>query len=179
MSFTEREFWTIIHGMGLGTLFLLAFSGGLAGLYSLRPEFLTAVGIRERVPRLKWGTGVMAVTAWLTVLTGTYVIYPWYRLAAPAGALGDVLKGFPKSFLLASDKTATWHVFGMEWKEHVAWIAPMLATTVAIIVFFYGVQLVREPKLRGALITLFTLAFVIAAVAGVFGAFINKMAPTL
>jgi hypothetical protein len=179
MSLTDRELWTIIHGMGLGALFLLAFSGGLAGLYSLRPEFLTAVGIRERLPRLEWGTAVMAVAAWLTVITGTFVIYPWYRAAAPAGALGDVLKGFPKSFLLASEKTAAWHIFGMEWKEHVAWIAPMLATSVAIIVFYYGVQLVREQKLRSALIAFFTLAFAIAAVAGIFGAFINKMAPTV
>jgi len=32
MSFSGREFWTLIHGMGFGALFLLAFAGGLAGL---------------------------------------------------------------------------------------------------------------------------------------------------
>ena len=37
MTLTEREFWTVIHGMVLGATFLLAFSGGLAGLWSLRP----------------------------------------------------------------------------------------------------------------------------------------------
>ena len=36
MHFTDREWWTLIHGMGFGALFLLAFAGGLAGLYSLR-----------------------------------------------------------------------------------------------------------------------------------------------
>jgi len=29
MTLTEKELWTVIHGMGLGTIFLLAFSGGL------------------------------------------------------------------------------------------------------------------------------------------------------
>lgn len=38
MSPTARELWGAIHGMVLGALFLLAFAGGLAGLYSLRPE---------------------------------------------------------------------------------------------------------------------------------------------
>jgi len=32
MSLTMREFWTLVHGMGLGALFLLSFAGGLAGL---------------------------------------------------------------------------------------------------------------------------------------------------
>ena len=27
MSFTTREWWGLIHGMGLGALFLLAFAG--------------------------------------------------------------------------------------------------------------------------------------------------------
>src|SRR5215211_6610954 len=46
---TDREWWTLIHGMILGSLFLLAFSGGLAGLYSLRADYLTPEGLRERV----------------------------------------------------------------------------------------------------------------------------------
>jgi hypothetical protein len=179
MSLTDREFWTVVHGMGLGAIFLLAFAGGLAGLYSLRPEFLTVGGIRERLPRLEWGTALMAVVAWLTVIIGTYIVYPWYRAAPTPGITGDALKAFPRSFLLASERTAVWHTFGMEWKEHVAWIAPVLATSVAIVVFYYGAQLVREPKIRQALIVLFTIAFAAAAVAGIFGAFINKVAPTL
>jgi hypothetical protein len=31
MSLTSREFWTLIHGMVLGALFLLAFAGGSLG----------------------------------------------------------------------------------------------------------------------------------------------------
>ncbi len=38
---TSRETSTLIHGMVLGTFFLLAFAGGLAGLWSLRTEYVT------------------------------------------------------------------------------------------------------------------------------------------
>ena len=79
MSMTARELWTVIHGMGLGAIFLLSFAGGLAGLYSLRPEWVTVTGVRERVLRLNIGAWVMAVAAWLTVVSGTYIVYPWYR----------------------------------------------------------------------------------------------------
>jgi hypothetical protein len=85
MEFTERELWTIIHGMGLGFVFLLAFAGGLAGLYSLRPEWITATGLQERMRRLAAGTWVMALAAWGTVITGTWIVYVWYRAQPPAG----------------------------------------------------------------------------------------------
>jgi len=45
MSPTAREFWAVVHGMGLGAIFLLAFAGGLAGLWSLRPECETVSSI--------------------------------------------------------------------------------------------------------------------------------------
>jgi hypothetical protein len=180
MEFSDREVWAVGHGLILGTLFLLAFGGGLAGLYSLKAQLLTAEGIAERTPRLLIGSVVMAVVAWLTVLTGTFIVYPWYRAAPPAGVdLKDqsVLTDFPRYWLLASDKTADWHNFGMEWKEHVAWIAPFLATAVAFAVLYYGAQLVQRGEIRRAAIIFFTLAFVAAGAAGLFGAFITKAAP--
>jgi hypothetical protein len=168
MELTQREWWTVIHGMVLGATFLLAFAGGLAGLYSLRPELVTISGIRERLPRLNIGTAVMAVVAWLTVITGTWLVYPWYRDAAATS---------PRSRLLASPTTAEWHTFGMEWKEHVAWFAPIIATAVAFAVFYYGSRLAKEPGMRKVLMALFIIAFATAGVAGLFGAFINKVAP--
>jgi hypothetical protein len=39
------ETWTVIHGLLAGTLFLLAFAGGLAGMWSLRPGF-TPVAVK-------------------------------------------------------------------------------------------------------------------------------------
>src|SRR6266545_856245 len=113
MELTQREAWTVIHGMVLGALFLLSFAGGLAGLYSLRPELITTTGIQERLPRLRIGT----------------------------------------------------------------WLTPIIATAVAFVVIYYGAQLAREHGLRRASLALFVIAFAAAGVAGIFGAFINKMAP--
>jgi len=170
MSFTTREWWGLIHGMGLGALYLLAFAGGLAGLYSLKPALITPEGVVERIRRLKVGVVAMAVTAWLTVLTGTWIVYPWYRAMGPDSA---------RSQLLADEATKGWHEFGMEWKEHVAWISPILATVVAFIVLYYGTNLIRHERVRRTAITLFVLAFVFAAIAGAFGAFITKVAPVI
>ncbi|HEX2029200.1 MAG TPA: hypothetical protein VHF25_14495 [Nitriliruptorales bacterium] len=48
VDLTSRETWTVIHGLVLGTLFLLAFAGVLAGLlWSLRPGLAAAAGLRE------------------------------------------------------------------------------------------------------------------------------------
>ena len=175
MEVTNRELWTLIHGMGFGALFLLAFAGGLAGLYSLRPELLTVTGLRERMTRLVAGTWLMAIAAWGTVLTGTFIVYPWYRAAAPKGTT-DLL-AFPRSFLLANPSLAEWHNFGMEWKEHVAWFAPILATVVAFVVLRYGKRLAEMPFLRKTLMITFMLAFAAAGVAGLMGALITKAAP--
>jgi hypothetical protein len=168
MSFTNHEWWGLIHGMGFGALFLLAFAGGLADLYGLRSKLLTTAGVTERVRRLKIGVVAMAVAAWGTVLTGTWIVYPWYRAKTPDS---------PRSQLLANPATADWHTFGMEWKEHIAWLAPILATTVAFIVVYSGAQLVRHDRVRRTAMGLYVLAFAFAAVAGAFGAFITKVAP--
>jgi hypothetical protein len=167
MELTNREWWGVIHGMVLGALFLLAYAGGLAGLYSLRPALLTQAGVVERTRRLTIGVWTMAVAAWLTVMSGTWIVYPWYR-ADPGGAKFD---------LLASESTADWHEFGMEWKEHIAWIAPLLATAVAVAVTYYGVRLIKHQSVRRWLMVFFTAAFLIAAIAGALGAFITKAAP--
>ena len=123
----------------------------------------------------------MAVVAWLTVWTGTWIVYPWYRAVPPdtidRTVQSDALREFPRYWLLASERTAEWHHFAMEWKEHVAWLAPMLATAVAFVVVYYGLRLVRKPEWRWPLLVLFTLAFISAGVAGLFGAFITKAAP--
>jgi hypothetical protein len=176
MTLTPREIWAVIHGMILGAIFLLAYAGGLAELINLGSQWTTEAGIAKRVRRLNIGTWVMAVVAWLTVITGTWIVYPWYRAKPPTGA---DLKMFPKALLISSPNTAGWHNFGMEWKEHVAWLSPILATAVAYMVTRYGARLAEDEQVRKAVIVLFTLAFIAAAVAGLFGAFINKAAPVL
>jgi hypothetical protein len=168
MTLTDREFWTVIHGMVLGTLFLLAFGGGLAGLWSLHRPLVTPQGVVERLHRLKIGLWGMAAVAWATVVTGTYIVYPWYRDAAATSA---------KSRLLANTDTALWHTFGMEWKEHIAWASPLLATAAAFIVTWYGAAIARNDRVRRLTMALFVGAFLMAGIAGLFGAFINKAAP--
>ncbi len=161
MTLTGRELWLVLHGMGLGATFLLAYAGGLAGLWSLRPEWVTVAGLQERSRRLTAGTWIMAIVAWLTVITGTYVVYPLYRTW----------------YEVENTTTIGWHTFGMEWKQHVAWLAPMLATPVAYVVLRYGPALAFEEQIRRALIVLFTIAFFAAGVAGLFGAFLSKVFP--
>jgi hypothetical protein len=168
MHLTDREWWAVIHGMGLGALFLLSFAGGLAEFFSLKSAELTQEGILQRTRRLKIGTWLMAVVAWLTVFTGTWIVYPWYR---------DAAAGSPRSLLLANPSTADWHEFGMEWKEHIAWIAPILATAVAFTVSYYGSSLINHQGVRKALLAFFAASFVIAGIAGALGAFITKVAP--
>jgi hypothetical protein len=177
----------------LGTLFLLAFAGGLAGLWCLRPGFVTADGIRERMWRLYVGAWLMAVVAWATVITGTWIVYPWYRARlAPvgedlyAGCAGLVKPGVSCSARRATSCCPTsrapprpWHTFGMEWKEHVAWAAPILATAAAFLISYYGPRLVARPWLRAVVIVMFVASFAAAVVGGAFGAFLNKVAPSV
>ncbi len=191
MEISSREAWTVIHGLILGTLFLLAFAGGLAGLWSLRPGLLTAAGIRERMSRLYIGMWAMALVAWATVITGSWIVYPWYRVklapvgedafAGCAGATIPTDTCSPRDFLKSnvSGDTETWHSFGMEWKEHISWAAPILATAAAFLVAYYGPRLIGRPWLRAAVIVMFVAAFAAAAVGGVFGAFLNKIAPII
>jgi hypothetical protein len=154
--------------MVLGTLFLLSFGGGVAGLWSLRGDLVTHEGVVERLKRLRVGMWTMALVAWATVATGTYIVYPWYRDKAATSA---------KSQLVANPDTALWHTFGMEWKEHIAWISPLLATAAAFLVTWYGPRLARDSRVRKLALVLFVGGFLAAAVAGLFGAFINKAAP--
>ncbi len=174
MQLSNHEAWTLVHGMFFGVVFLLAFSIGLSGFSGYRRQSLTPAGIRARIVRLDAGTTLMAIVAWATVLVGTWVVYPWYRAAPPQG--GD-LRGYPRAYLLAHPALADLHTFGMEWKEHIAWIAPLLATVVAFGVLYYGRRLVDEPGVRRLLLGLFVAVFVTAGVAGLFGALLHNAAP--
>jgi len=186
MEFTSRETWAVIHGLILGTFFLLAFAGALAGLWSFRPGLITTRGIQERVKRLYAGLGAMALIAWATVISGTWIVYPWYRekLAGADFAKCDGLElpssvCSPRDFLLSNTvgETERWHEFGMEWKEHVAWASPFLATSAFLLMVYFGPRVMARPWLRVAIIVMVVGGFAAAVVGGAFGAFINKVAP--
>jgi hypothetical protein len=189
MNLEYRETWTVIHGLLLGTLFLLSFTGVLFGLAGLRPGAMTAAGIKSHMKRLYLGAWVMAATAIATVVTGTWIVYPWYRQklsvvgdSAYAGCAEAALPGTtcsPRDFLLSnvSGDTESWHTFGMEWKEHVTWISPILAVAAAFLIAYYGPRLIARRWLRLVVVVMFVGAFAAAVVGGAFGAFINKIAP--
>src|ERR1700734_3385897 len=104
MEITTRSLWTMIHGMGFGALYLMACSGALVELNRrFCPRVQTPVtGGDERFLRIY--LTVMAVLAWLPVLSGAYIIYPWYRPVPPAGTLN--LAAFPQRLLLSSPATS-------------------------------------------------------------------------
>jgi hypothetical protein len=173
MEITTRGLWTLIHGMGFGALYLLACSGALVELWRMtRPA-------EEQPDHANRWLGVylmtMTVLAWAAVLTGTYVVYPWYRAVPPTGA---ALADFPQALLRASAATAGWHSLGMEWKEHVAWLTPISITMAAVVFLRYGRELRLHPQLRKAVLIFTCASFVTAGIAGFWGAMINKVAPT-
>ncbi len=173
MEITARSLWTIVHGLGFGALYLLACVGALIDLYRFSTGTHTSSEGHQRF--LRGYLIAMVVLAWFAVLSGAYVVYPWYRAVAPVGTTD--LSMYSQRLLLASRHTAGWHSLGMEWKEHVAWFAPISITMVAFVFLRYGRDLKNHPKLRSA-VWGFTLAsFVAAGIAGFFGAMINKYAP--
>lgn len=164
--------------MIFGAGFLLAFTGGLYALWNLRADRLTSSGAQRTARQALLTTWLMAILAWLAVIIGTYVIYPWYRATAPPHSTGALLAQYPKFLLISNPDTADWHEFGMEWKEHIAWFSPILATAVAFVATQYRRTLASDARIRNLLLTMLTLSFFCAGVAGLFGAMINKFAPT-
>lgn len=65
----------------------------------------------------------------------------------------------------------------MEWKEHVAWFAPIAITMVAYVFRQYATDFARIRAVRSAVFGFAVAAFLAAGIAGIFGAFINKHAP--
>lgn len=175
MELSYKELWTVLHGMGFGAVYLLAFAGALDELYSDSRYLQTPEGIRRQTRRLQIGTGLMALIAWATVISGTWVVYIWYRM--PPGAAADLIN-YPRSLLLSKPETKEWHEFGMEWKEHVAWLVPMIATSIAYSIYYYGERLAVSKNIRRILLILLAASFSAAGVAALFGAFINKIAAT-
>ena len=165
----------MIHGMGFGALYLLACSGALFELFRVTAGSGASSTTRGQERFLKAYLVAMVVLAWTAVLTGAYVIYPWYRATPPAGTVD--LSLFPQRLLMSNPGTAGWHSIGMEWKEHVAWFAPISITMVAVVFIRNGRELGNHKQLRAAVLSFAAASFLVAGVAGFFGAMINKYAP--
>jgi hypothetical protein len=175
MEITVRSLLTLIHGMGFGALYLLACSGAIVELYRrYSPTAEAAISARDE-SFLRIYLITMATLAWLSVLTGAYIIYPWYRATPPPGTID--LAAFPQKLLMHSPATIGWHSIGMEWKEHVAWLAPISITMAAAVLLRYGRRLRQLPQLRNAVLCFVAVSFIAAGIAGFFGAMLDKNAP--
>ncbi|GGH10609.1 hypothetical protein [Silvibacterium dinghuense] len=174
MEIASHSLWTIIHGMGFGALYLLAVTGLLVEFHH---RFIARTGsvMLANGSFLKWYLIAMSLCSWLAVLTGTYIVYPWYRATPPAGTTD--LTAFPQKLLMSGASTAGWHSLGMEWKEHIAWLFPIAVTMAAGVVIRYGQDLRNHPRLRFAVLGAVLFSFASAGIAGFWGAMINKYAP--
>jgi hypothetical protein len=175
VEITARALWTLIHGLGFGAFYLLACSGALVELYRFSRSSPSTDSTPGHERFLKTYLVTMVVLAWAAVLTGAYVIYPWYRAAPPLETTD--LSMFPQHLLMSSPTTRAWHSLGMEWKEHVAWFVPISITMVAFVFIRYGRGLKNHRQLRAAVLSFAAVSFMAAGIAAFFGAMINKYAP--
>jgi hypothetical protein len=175
MEITVRALWALIHGLGFGALYLLACSGALVELYRFTTSSPTSESTPSQECFIKVYLLTMVALAWAAVLSGAYVIYPWYRAVPPPGTTD--LAMFPQRLLMSSPTTIGWHSLGMEWKEHVAWFAPISITMVAVVFIRYGRDLKNHRQLRAAVLSFAVASFVAGGIAGFFGVMTNKYAP--
>jgi hypothetical protein len=173
--FSDRSVWTMIHGIVLGGGALMALAAALFSLRAMRAADLSAVAAQSQPRSLAWLIALAAAALWLTVLIGTYVNFPPYRATPPDG-LTD-LSAYPRSLIQSNPGTVWLHAFAMEIKEHVPWIAAMLATAGAFVARRYRSRLLTDARLNGMTTTLLAICFVLASIVGLLGIFINKVAP--
>jgi len=175
MEITTRGLWTLIHGMGFGSLYLLACSGAIVELWRrYSPAAQTPIATRDET-FLRIYLTVMTLLAWVAVLSGAYIVYPWYRAAAPPGTVN--LAAYPQQLLMSSPSTIAWHSIGMEWKEHVAWLAPISITMASAVFIKYGRGIKNHPQLRNTVLCFILVSLLAAGIAGFFGAEIDDHAP--
>ena len=174
MLFSERSIWTMVHGIGLGGAALVSLAAALFYLCAARPAPLsseTEAGSRA----FAMVTVFTALMLWLAVIVGTYIIFPPYRATPPPGTTD--LSQFPRALVLASPDTAWLHAFAMETKEHLPWIASMLATSVAFIAVRYRGTALTNPSMRRMAVTLLAISFAVVTFVSLLGVFVNKVAP--
>ena len=173
--FTGRSIWTMLHGIVLGGGALLGLAAALFALMTVRAPLVADAATDRQARYVGWLVTFVAVALWLTVIVGTYVSFPSYRVTPPEG-LTDLAR-YPRSLLQSRAGTAWLHSFAMEIKEHVPWIAAMLATAVAFVGMRDQPRLLRDGPVRRIAFTLLAICFALVSVVSLLGVFINKVAP--
>ena len=171
MLFSDRSLWTMMHGIVLGGGEMMALSADLFALYTAR----RITPSRVEGSMLAWLTAAIAAMLWLTVIVGAYLVFPPYRATPPEGTAD--LAQFPRVLILSRPDTVWLHAFAMEIKEHMPWIASMLATAVAFVAARHRTTLLNDVSLRTTVTRLLSVCFVLVAFAALLGVFVNKVAP--
>jgi hypothetical protein len=173
--FTERSIWTMIHGIVLSGAALMALAAAVFSLRTIRAGNASEEVVRIQSRHLVWLTVFISAMLWSTVIVGTYVIFGPYRASPPDGLVDLTL--YPRSLLMSNPGTAWLHSFAMETKEHVPWIAAMLATAVAFVSVRYRSRMLSDARLNNLVTLLLTICFVLVSYVALLGVFINKVAP--
>ena len=163
---TTRQLFFLTHST-LGIIIVHAFGGGLGTL-------LTSGDSRMKDRIRKLSTAGLAVVAWLASGIGTWFGYAGYRAKMPPG--GNI-EMYPREYLLHTPQLAFWETFAMEWKVHIGWTTPFLATAVAFTALRYRRRLVADRLVRKVMTIMLLLAFAGALVAAGLGAVVNVTAP--
>jgi hypothetical protein len=163
---TTRQLFFMVHS-GLGIAMVHAFGGGIGTLITGGDS-----PMKDRIRKLS--TAALAVVAWLASAVGTWGGYAGYRAKMPPG--GNISM-YPREYLMNSPGLAFWETFAMEWKVHVGWTTPFLATAVAFVALRYRHRLVADPLVRKVMTMMLLIAFAGALVAAVMGAMVNVTAP--
>lgn len=171
--FTERSIWTMLHGIVLGGGALLGLAAALYALVAMRSPAGDIAALQGRT--FAWLTTFIAAALWLTVIVGTYVSFPPYRATPPDG-LADLAE-YPRSLLMSNPGTAWLHSFAMEVKEHMPWIAAMIATSVAFVSMRYRGIALQDRSLRRMTTMLLAICFLLVSLVAMLGILINKVAP--
>jgi hypothetical protein len=175
LLFTERSLWTMAHGIVLGGGALMALAAALFTLYMLRRAHGAVELNRAHTRAVALLATVIAAATWLTTLVGTYLVFPPYRAAPPEGT--TTLAAYPRTLILSNPATEWLHSFAMETKEHLPWIAAMLATAVAFAAWRHRATLLSDARLGRITTSLLVICFAIVAYVSLLGVFVNKVAP--
>ena len=98
-----------------------------------------------------------------------------YRATPPDGITS--LAAYPRALLTSSADTRWLHAFAMEIKEHMPWIAAMLATAAAFIARRHREMLLSDASLRRVTGSLLVMVIALVSFVALLGVFVNKVAP--
>jgi hypothetical protein len=179
--FSERSILTMAHGILFGGGALLAIAAAIFALWQERMgsgrEAPDDPAVTRRARGLKQLGYAIAAVLWLAVLSGTYVVFPPYRTPPPEGTTD--LSAYPRAVITSNPETAWLHGFGMESKEHMPWIAAIVATGAAVAIARSRPRTSAggHQGIRSMAMSLLMISFVLVSWISLLGVFVNKVAP--